>query len=541
MTLSALVVTPHTSFGELICQSLEETGSYRVHIVPNQETAVSCLLDFDCSMAFLDMDLKEVDVEKIGLALREINEELMLVIISSEKHPPTLDSLRPWLLLHKPFYLPDLLQMLGELPPESVQPASQDQSRVSMPASGNRTDTDMPFWMGDVTKAAQYLTRLTLESSAQAALVNRDSSLWAYAGQLSQGAAKELSVTISNHWDNQNGTDLLRFVRLDATNAEHMIYATLLDELNGAVLALVFDAETPFGTIRQQASRLLQSVLPDEEKEAKKTGLARNDFWDTDEDDNEDIPLISDILSSVPPPKPNYVEPASESFGFTRPSKPGHDPNFSFESSPAIQIRDLLGTEQPVNLETRKSVSGRNVIDDELAVTMPSKSKPRPAAPGELDATLPNAAPEEAGHIVLEPVSPALYKLSYACLLIPRFKSNYLTGDIADKLAAWLPEICVAFGWRLEFQAVRPEYLQWVVNVPPATSPGHLMRVMRQQTSERLFNEFGRLKKQNPSGDFWAPGYLIMGGTQPHPSQLVKDYLKQTRQRQGLDRDRLQR
>jgi len=73
------------------------------------------------------------------------------------------------------------------------------------------------------------------------------------------------------------------------------------------------------------------------------------------------------------------------------------------------------------------------------------------------------------------------------------------------------------------------------VNVPPAASPGYLMRIMRQQTSEKIFTEFPRLKKENPSGDFWAPGYLIMGGTQPHPPQLVKDYIKQTRVRQGLE------
>jgi hypothetical protein len=59
------------------------------------------------------------------------------------------------------------------------------------------------------------------------------------------------------------------------------------------------------------------------------------------------------------------------------------------------------------------------------------------------------------------------------------------------------------------------------------------MRIMRQQTSEKIFAEFVRTKKENPSGDFWAPGYLIMGGTQPHPPQLVKDYIKQTRTRQG--------
>ena len=143
---------------------------------------------------------------------------------------------------------------------------------------------------------------------------------------------------------------------------------------------------------------------------------------------------------------------------------------------------------------------------------------------------------EVAERIVLEPVSAGVYNLTYACLLVPRFSSHYLTGDIADCISEWLPNICVAFGWRLEYLTVRPEYLQWVVNVSPATSPGYLMRIMRQQTSEKVFGGFPRLKKENPSGDFWAPGYLIMGGTKPHPPQLVKDYIKQIRQRQGIEK-----
>ena len=113
-----------------------------------------------------------------------------------------------------------------------------------------------------------------------------------------------------------------------------------------------------------------------------------------------------------------------------------------------------------------------------------------------------------------------------------------MTGDLADHLGQWFPGICIAFGWRLEFMAVRPEYLQWVVSVPPNTSPGYLMRIMRQQTSEKIFTEFPRIKKENPSGDFWAPGYLIIGGSQPHPQQLVKDYIKQTRDRQGISQPR---
>ena len=136
--------------------------------------------------------------------------------------------------------------------------------------------------------------------------------------------------------------------------------------------------------------------------------------------------------------------------------------------------------------------------------------------------------------IVLEPVSPAVYNLDYACLLVPRFPQHHMTGDFLDRLGEWVPHICIAYGWRLEYISVRPEYLQWIVNVPPATSPGNVMRILRQQTSERIFVEFPRFKKENPSGDFWAPGYLIMGGSQPPPAQLIKDYVSQTRQRQGI-------
>ena len=59
-------------------------------------------------------------------------------------------------------------------------------------------------------------------------------------------------------------------------------------------------------------------------------------------------------------------------------------------------------------------------------------------------------------------------------------------------------------------------------------------RVIRQRISEKIFEEFPRFKKENPSGDFWAPGYLIMGGTQPASAQVIKDFIQQTRLRQGI-------
>lgn len=134
----------------------------------------------------------------------------------------------------------------------------------------------------------------------------------------------------------------------------------------------------------------------------------------------------------------------------------------------------------------------------------------------------------------LEPSSPALSQINYTCVLIPRLPQHYLTGELAERLGFWVNQLCLAFGWRLEGIAIRPEHLQWTVQVSPSISPGNLVRIVRQRTSLQIFNQFAHLGDQNPSGDFWANGYLIVSGAQPPSAQLLRDYIGQTRKRQGI-------
>ena len=542
MLKDLLLVTADTNFGQVLLYGLEQAG-YSAHIVKGKGEAVVRADEKNCHLAFLDLDLGAKTVVDIGKALRALRPDIRLVVFCPEETPPALDLLHPWVLMPKPYYLPDVLNMLKDDSPRTSQPM-QPKSQIKSSREVHAGSPTLP-WLQDVTKAAQHLTRLTLESSAQAALITRGDHLWAYAGQLSQGAAKELAVTVTRHWDGQKGSDLLRFVRLEATKAEHMLYATrIADEV---VLALVFDAETPFSTIRSQASQLAQSlsIAPYEEETAVAPQEPRPASYDAKTEFEEDdsgpegpVPNIADILSDVPPPRPDPRQTAfaeNDLLG-TRPSASALN-QYSRESSPAVRVDDLPVTNQNFD-ETVE-----HVVED-LDATLPSKSRRRPETPvrrpmpGQLDETRPHSITEVAGRVMLEPVSAGMYHITYACLLVPRFSSHFLTGDISDRLSEWLPQICIAFAWRLEYLAVRPEYVQWVVNVPPSTSPGYLMRIMRQQTSDRVFAEFSRYKKENPSGDFWAPGYLIMGGTQPHPPQLVKDYIKQTRTRQGYSQPR---
>ncbi len=144
---------------------------------------------------------------------------------------------------------------------------------------------------------------------------------------------------------------------------------------------------------------------------------------------------------------------------------------------------------------------------------------------------------DEISQIVLEQVSPQPYTISYACLIIPRFKTHYLVGDLADFLYHQMRKICVSFGWKLEFIDVRPEYLQWIMLVPASTSPSTFMRTILQQTSTQIFEEFPRVRRENSSNDFWAPGYFVLAGMHPYPPEIIEGFIRQTRQQQGLPFD----
>ena len=136
--------------------------------------------------------------------------------------------------------------------------------------------------------------------------------------------------------------------------------------------------------------------------------------------------------------------------------------------------------------------------------------------------------------VVLEPLEQSLYEVSYTCLLLPRLVSHQLIGDVAEQLQSILKQVSISYGWHLEFTSVKPEYFQWMIRVPPSTSTTFVMQVVRTQTTHQIFEKFPRFKRENQSGDFWAPGYLIFWGAQPHPMEVIRRYIHQTRKQQGI-------
>jgi REP element-mobilizing transposase RayT/DNA-binding response OmpR family regulator len=560
MSVTLVIVTSAQDLGAQF-RGLLKGSDYDPIATGDFSEAIKIVRKTNAAIVFLDVELEErgISILDVGYALLQINPALQFVILTRNGQVPELGSLSARAVMRKPITESDLRGVLNKLSHSAMpQPKPQTETMDDQNFNGNET---IP-WLRDVSKAAQQLTRLTLESSAQAALITRQNELWAYAGQLSREAAQELAQSIQRYWDKQTQSDLLRFIRLTATDAQHMLYATKLS--SQMILALVFDAETPFSTIRTQAGKLAHSLSAPPEVEAPMRRAAdpspvmflKTPIVDESMDEDEvNFPPIGDLLRDVPPPTPDFSKRATapdlHAEKAARVNEPSQARNgapptylvsspsgFSRESSPALHMRRRDDQNAP---DKRPHEPDTDTQMDETDMNATRKHVPADMAETRVSQnvieTRPQSLTEVAHRIVLEPVSPALYNLTYACLLVPRMDNHFLTGDVSDHLADWVPQICLAFGWRLEHLSIRPEYLQWIVNVPPSTSPGYLMRILRQQTSERLFTEFARFKKDNPSGDFWAPGYLIMGGSQPHPPKLVKDFIKQTRTRQGVGRN----
>jgi DNA-binding NarL/FixJ family response regulator/REP element-mobilizing transposase RayT len=561
---SVLVITATSGFGELIQRTLEETGLYKVMLVDSDQEALLCIQTVAFNIAILDAELPGGSMIRMAANMRHKLPKMRLVIICSEDDPayPAAVAFQPAGLLSKPFYFPDLLDVIAkalQTPVESTQiptaRAIQAAPTAAIPAA-----PPAPEWLQDANWAARHLTRLSLESSAQAALIVRDGILWAYAGELSQTATNELVESLTAFWDIDPGlpaytpslrsqlNDMVRFIHLDATQGDYMLYATSLGQ--GMVLSLIFEADTPFSTIRSQASYLSRGLaappgtpLP---PYPKSTRAVNQPVELQDAEAYAFVANLPPILDDVPPPSPHQRSPV--------PAGKEHIPSWFEEASAPPSLTEAalshqspppikpvqIAPEKPPTIHTDSTIN--KIPEQSFADKLPLYSENNEVHPslasrvGDADG-LPNPNPHvtEKTPMVpdLLPGSPTLHYLTYSCAIIPRLPQHQLGGDLAHLLQEWVPQLFMAFGWQMIDISVLPEYLQVIARVSPNTSAGSFVRIIRQQTSRRIFTAFPRIAQDNPSSDFWAPGYLILSSAQRPPEHVIRHFIDQTRTQQG--------
>ncbi len=530
-----LVATPQIAFGELIRISLEEGGNDRVRLVQTSSELLSSASHTDFAMAILDSDLGEESFISLAQTLQEKLPKLHLVVIPPENDPhhPSLSGLKVDGYLSRPFYLPDLIQMIeGMLGPsqEKIAPEVklEDTQRTAL------NPTVFPL-IQDVKRVTQQLASCLAETSAQAAVLICSGKNWSNAGKLDEQAFREITAAVNRYWSGEEPGGMARYVHLESANCEYLIYASYLGD--GFILVLVYVVTFPLSLIRAQTNWMarlfsVQGPAPLSEEPAVEASADQPIMIETEQDQSsglfespeqlnslqnqilvekgEDEGELSSedelnlqlnlarLLADMPPPDPDILAPVLESQWIPEISDdPAADESYQFtprfpweETGPHRVNTGLASTGSPTNPLGLSDRAGQDVSFNT--------------------------------------------DLTYICILIPCSPQHLLTGELAEKLGLWVPELCSSFGWRLEGLTVRPEYLQWIVRVTPTVSPAGLVRIIRQNTSIRIFALSDKYRTNNSDGDFWAPGYLMTRGSQPPEPQHMRSYIDRTRRNQGI-------
>ena len=517
-----LIVTPTAGFGGLIQQTLEMAG-YQPVLARDAGRAIEQARRASFSLAILDADLENTDLSQLGEDLRKLLPGLRLISTPPCDDSQVSQNFTPDAILNKPFYLPDLLEMVEKLarsgpvtPLPGGKSTAPDRERIPDVDDGGGPP---PPWLQDEALAVRRLARLAPEP-AQAAFILRHGELWVRAGQLPEEAAEELAQTAMQSWsqgeDHPGGqSNLARFVRLRSVEGEFMLYATRLAA--GMVLALAFDAGAPFSKIRTQAASLARALMSPPGEEEPLFSQPSNEIETEESELREQVAAAPPFLPPdlVPPPTPGHPVKRSAA-----PSVPGPE-------RPSPQTIIDLG-----EIEVAQTFAAifEQETDSSLAVAQPADLQIE--RPGNIEEA---ARPVDLmGSLEYQQLPSGVYLLSYACVLIPRLPQHHLTGSLPVRLADWVQQLNLSFGWRLETLSIRPDYLMWISQVTPDTSAGQVVKVMRRHTSQHIFEEFPLLARDNPSVDFWASGYLAITTSQPPPPQVLIDFVAQTRRRQGV-------
>ena len=575
MAKNILVATPQPAFGELLRLSLEECGRYRVRLVQSGREALSSADHIVFSLAILDASLSEPPVRYVAQGLRDRQVDMRLLVIPPVDglSAPEISAVRPDGFVSQPFYAPTLLETIDHL---------TESSAVSALPVGRVVGAPNHSSLQNASLAAHHLEKFLEDSTAPGVMVIQTNQPWVTAGQLNQEAMTEVASLLNRYTEANEGVDLARYIHLRADGGEYLIYATPL--IDSMVLALVYLVATPLTVIRSQAGRLAREL-----REAGETGGAHAqpqkinpapvipdeallvDETETDDDLLEaEATRLADLLAEMPGPDPNgphQPDPGDWVQAEQTASTENQDFLFPWElekEHPSAQqpTASPLPPDPDVNPEPESTVSTsqasrQEVLEEvsldeagELREELTAASLNWSAASHTLPPSLPDENVEEqppqptdqTRPVVLrtlrsiqqvEPMAPTLSNLAYTCVLLPRLQSHELVSVLAQRLAEWLPRICLAYSWRLIGLLIDPQYLQWTVQVAPAISPGNVVRLIRQQISRKIYTDFPQFEVDNPSGDFWSAGYLIISGFQPPSQQLVQDYIDQTRKRQG--------
>jgi CheY-like chemotaxis protein/REP element-mobilizing transposase RayT len=480
MPIPVLVVDPDPELAVLIRHTLEKDHVCRVGLAATSSEAIAATRAEEYRLAVVDLDLPDLREADLIRRLRSIQPGMLLLALSADPVTLSTDPLGIHACLPKPFYLPDLVakirQMLSTL---QISPEVAAAARVHVPAHR----------LGIAAEAARLVARGARDSGAYLVLLMHDGRRWVHAGPMPQAHVEQVVAKIQEYGIRPDTPGAVaRYLRFPGAIDAFLLYCTALaDEY---LLAILYPARVPFGSVRRQAERLAEMLsqpaaahaAPAPAGPAAQTALKMTvaeevvrlpHDWMPQPSARYSLPFLTERAESVPVPAP--VAPDS-----TQAALPG---DWLPEGGPLPVVHSILDT--PLS-ETART--------------------PAPTPPPSLA------------------VARTLVSLVY----VPRDPELALQSSLAATLVNWTKEICRALDFRPVDIHVRLDALCLTIELPPSMSPPTAAHRMRQELSRRIAETYPSQAAAAVSGRFWTSRYLLMSG-EPPSAQRITEFVRETR------------
>jgi CheY-like chemotaxis protein len=201
-----LVVDPDIGFATLLKESLEQTKTYRVITAHDGRTALDALTKDRFAVVILDMGLTDPPAAQVAQSVRARQPEvpLMIIPLDGDTPPPEVSALGIHGVLTKPFFLPDLPDIVAQAikarPITIPTPVAEQSTLPPLAALVRVTLSSMELWARNETELTSRLSTLARELNADAVLLTCGNDLVAHSGRFKRQEAEQLAHVIIESW-----------------------------------------------------------------------------------------------------------------------------------------------------------------------------------------------------------------------------------------------------------------------------------------------------------------------------------------------------
>ena len=491
-----LVATPDLSFGDLLRLSLEQENTVSVRLTNTLDQMMDAAANDPLQLVILDVDLCSTDPDAVLRHVLEHKPAMKFIVVLPENAPDWQpDISNPIAVLHQPCFISDVVEKV-ELLMGIHQPAEPE-----LPSESNADFSEH----NNRALAGYILSSFLRESAAHAAMILVNGEMQLSRGYLEPAEVREIARLFNQDWPAQAGFDIIRYIQLESSRLSYQLYGK--EVLQDIILVLVGDARDPISEMRSQAEHLAK-MLQDAMDRFSVDQPDLLSSWQVEFPATNSVPVseipvdelsqgetlqrekLLAILSEMPSPEPDEIS--------------GIDTDEQ-DGEPDILADFLAG----ISDGQEDKISTSSVQTGSAAFKIPAVGEKAFSNSIDTDAF---------GEV-------------YSLVLLPRIPAHTLDQTLQKKLAEWLPELCQVQGWELVHLQVQPDHLLFSVWITPGELPADVVDILRRKTTARIFEFNNNYKEENPAGDFWAPGYLVLNGPQAPDDALLARFTRNTRQK----------